>query len=365
MLTIESLDDIRGNNVVIYSIKSLLDKKVFPKFTILAGNMGVGKSSVAKLVAAQLNESNSPVVTFNFGLKQDMTELEDTVFKLKPSVPRAFVFEEIHGLDKGQQTALLTMLDSQPENVYIICTTTEIHRILRTLQSRATVWTFRLLGQKQLAQLLDDYLASTATNLTQQAKSALLRSCYGVPRDLLKNADLAISGDFTGTQLESLLGRVSEDLIFTLLCSLKSVAVDFCTNMTSLMEESGEDKLYQLRDFYTRYLLERKGIEGATIAKDNIKTLDSTFSQAELEEIGRTLVRARPETLALELSLLNMKLTNTNSKMLTGQQIDRAVAHQAAGNVTHKSAEVQGRINDARLSTSSLRELKLGGDDTK
>ena len=360
MLEINSLDDIRGNNVVIYSIKSLMEKKVFPHFVILAGHMGVGKSSVAKLVADQLNKAEQPVTTFNFGLKIDMKELEDTVFKMNPSQPRAFVFEELHGLDKSQQTALLTMLDSQPVNIYVICTTTEIHRILQTIRSRATVWNFRLLGQKQLAQLLDDYLVGQATKLTQKARNALLRSCFGVPRDLLKNADLAISGEFNGTQLEELLGRVSEDLIFSLLCSLKTTSVDFASNLASLMEEAGADKLVQLRDFYTRFLLERKGIEGATISSDKITTLEGLYTPEELEEIGRTLVRTKPETLALELSLLNMKLTKTSNKSLVGQQIDKAATHQATGSVTHRSADVQARINEARLNPAGLRTLKLG-----
>ena len=360
MLDIKSLDDIRGNNVVIYSIKTLLSKHMFPKFSIFAGHMGVGKSSVAKLVAEELNDGDHPVVTFNFGLKVDMKELEDNVFKMNPSTPRAFVFEELHGLDRSQQTALLTMLDSQPDNVYVICTTTETFKILATVRSRATVWNFRLLGQKQLAQLLDDYLASQNAVLAQRAKTTLLKSCFGVPRDLLKNADLAISGEFNGTQLDELLGRVSEDLIFTLLCSLKSTSVDFVANLSSLLDEAGEDKLAQVRDFYTRFLLERKGIEGATISSDKIEMLDTTFSIEELEIIGRTLIAAQPGTLALELSLLNMKLTRTSNKALVGQQIDRGAAHMAASVATQKTAEVQARIGDARVSATSLRNLRLG-----
>ena len=359
MLEIKSLSDVRGNNVIVYSIKSLLDKKLFPRFSILSGSMGVGKSSVAKLVAEELNENRNPVTVFNFGLKQDMTALEELVFKMNPSVSRAFVFEELHGLDKGQQTALLTMLDSQPDNVYIICTTTENQKILRTLQSRATVWNFRLLGQKQLAQLLDDYLDDRGVQLNQQAKNALLSSCRGVPRDLLKNTDLAISGNFTSKQLEELLGKVSEELMFSVLCSLKSTAVDFSSNIVSLLEDSGSDKLYQLRDFYTRFLLERKGIENPTLSKNVIGTLNSIFSVSELEEIGKTLVLAKAETLALELSLLNMKLTGTNNGMLIGQQIDTFAKKQAASSAKHVSDEVADRINKAKLSPSGLRSLKL------
>ena len=93
MLEVKSLDDVRGNNVIVYSIKTLLDKGNFPHFTIFTGHMGVGKSTVAKLVAERLNASEFSVKSYNLGLKIDMTKLDEEVFKMNPSKPRAFIFE--------------------------------------------------------------------------------------------------------------------------------------------------------------------------------------------------------------------------------------------------------------------------------
>lgn len=360
MLDIKTLNDIRGNNVVIYTLKTLLSKNTFPKFAIFHGNMGVGKSSVAALIAREITGKEFPVTTFNFGLTVDMKELESAVFSLNPISPRAFVFEELHGLDKAQQTALLTMLDKQPSNVCIICTTTELYRVLKTMQSRATKFEFKLLGEKQLSQLLDDYLDSKGQKFSRQAKQTLLQSARGVPRDLLKNADLAIAGGFSGEQLDALLGRLSQDLIFTLLCSLKSTAVDFAGNITKLMEESEKDKLYQLRDFFTRFLLERKGIPGGTLGAEKISTINSLFSDEELERIGKMLVRAKPETLILELSLLNMELTKTTPKQMVGQQIDRAAQAQTATRKVPEQAAGKTKLDAAKLTGSALRQMKLG-----
>lgn len=358
MLDIQKLEEVRGNNVVIYSIKTLLEKNAFPRFVILAGHMGVGKSTVARLVAEQINAGEFQVVTFNFGLKLDMKAMEDAVFKMKPSHPRAFIFEEIQGMDKSQQTALLTMLDSQPDNVFILCTTTEVFKILNTIRSRATVWEFKLLGERQLSQLLDDYLSIKSTALSQKAKTALLKSCYGVPRDLLKNTDLAISGDFSVEQLEELLGHVSEDLIFTVFCALKSSSVDFATHISAMIDDSGKDKLKQFRDFFTRYLLERKGIEGGTIGSSKIKTLDGLFSDEEIIRIGNTLVKANGDTLALELAILNLEFTRTGMKQLVGQQIDRSVAGRSATPQTVRENAVD-RKTSSKISASSLNTLKF------
>lgn len=359
MLKIDKLEDVRGNNVVVYSIKTLVSKGTYPKFTIMSGNMGVGKSTVARIVGDMLDESETPLQILNFGLEINMKTVEDTVFKMNPSKPRVFIFEEMHGLNKEQQTALLTMLDMQPSNIYVIGTTTELHKILPAIRSRATVWKFRLLAEKQLSQLLDDYLSIVGGTLSSQAKYALLKSCRGVPRDLLKSTDLALAGEFTESQLNELLGQISEDLIYTLLCSLKSTSIDFSVNMTRLLSDFSKDKLYQMRDFFTRYLLERKGIEGATITKEKISSLDLLFSDEELNNIGKVLVRATPDTLALELALLNMNLTRTGRNQLVGQQIDRLASNQSVSVSSLPEAEAAVRKQDASLRSTDLRSLQL------
>lgn len=360
MLDIARLEDVRGNNVIIYSIKKLLEKGTYPAFSILAGHMGVGKSTVARLVAEQLNKSDTPVHTFNLGLEVNMKELEESVFKMNPAEPRAFIFEEIHGLDKAQQTALLTMLDTQPSNVYIICTTTELYKILKTIRSRATRWEFKLLGQRLLAQLLDDYLEMKGvTCLSKTAKEALLHSARGVPRDLLKNTDLAIDGEFSGEQLNALLGRVSEDLMFSLFCSLKSQAVDFSATINTLIEEPGENTLSQLRDFWTRYLLEARNIDNPTLPKDKIKQLQEIYDAEQAMKIGRALIKATPDTLILELALLNMELTRTSAGHQVGQQKDKRAMNTALGVTTSPDEEIAGRKNAARLNQTNVGQLRL------
>lgn len=358
MLKIKDLSEVRGNNVIIYSIKTLLEKRSFPHFSILAGHMGVGKSTVAQLVAEQLDETGTTPTTINFGLEVNMREVEENVFKMNPIKPKAFIFEELHGMDRGQQTALLTMLDHCPDNVYVICTTTEIYKILATIRSRATVWNFKLLGTKQLAQLLDDYLESINAAMTERAKGALLRSSFGVPRDLLKNADMALSGDFTPEQLEALVGNVSEDLIFSVLLALKTNSADFSTKISALLEESSKEQLTQFRDFFTRYILERKGIDGCTISSDKIKALDAAYKEADLLKIGQTLVKATKDTFILELELLNMQLTGTGTRDFVGQQVDKSIIERA-GTPTLSKEVLAVKRQEAKISAGSLKNLRL------
>ena len=176
MLELKTLEDVRGNTTVIYSIKTLITRKTFPNLSIFAGVMGVGKTSVAKIVARMVDETETPTTVYNCGTISDVSRLQEEVFSLNPIKPKVFIFEELHALNRASQEALLQMFDSQAKNIYIICTTTELYKVRRTIKSRSHVWEFKSLSEKQLAQLLDDYLNDKGVTLSVESKNALLRS---------------------------------------------------------------------------------------------------------------------------------------------------------------------------------------------
>ena len=355
MYEIRTLDDVRGNNVAVYSIRTLLERKCFPKLSIMAGVMGVGKTSIARVVAGMLDDSGIAVKTYNFGLDVDMQKLQEEVFSLNPMRPRAFIFEEIHGLARSDQNALLQMFDSQSRNVYVICTTTELHKVLRTIRSRAQVWEFKLLSEKQLAQLLDDYLKMKNATLSDASKQSLLRACRGVPRDLLKSADFALDGEFTHTQLDALLGNVSDEVMFSVFCSLKSTPVDFIVNLEALMEEVSAAKLQAMNDL--RFLMERSGGMRKTLTTSMVKTLNSIYTLKEMSTIAKMLLRATPDTLMLELVSLNMSLTGSTAATSLGQQKD--IALKAESEVRGDKQKVKGTQEGARLTGERIREIVL------
>ena len=360
MFNIKELQDIRGNTVVTYSIQTLLDRGSFPNFSIMSGVMGVGKTSVAKVVANKLNKSDADVRIYNFGMDIDMNALREEVFALNPAKPRAFIFEEIHGLPRNDQNALLQMIDSQSRNVYIICTTTELTKVIRPLRSRAQTWEFKLLSDKQLSALLDDYLEKQGSTLSAACKKALLRSCKGVPRDLLKSADFALAGDFNSAQLDSLLGNVSDEMVYSIFCSLHADTVSFVSNLESLLDEGAEAKLSALQDFWLRYIMERSGAVRKTLTPAMIKTLDQLYPKAEAAKIAKMLLRAQPDTLMLELVTMNMALTGATSNATVGQQ--KEAARDAESQQRLLRQQGQQVPKNAAITSMSIENFKLGGN---
>lgn len=327
MLEINKLSDIRGNNVTLYAIQTLLDKKMYPKLSIMAGMMGVGKSSVAQVVAGLLDNSGRASKIYNFSMPTDIKKVQEEVFMMSPMTPKAFIFEEIHGLPKDDQGALLQMFDSQKPNIYIICTTTDVHDVLPTIRSRAQVWNFKSLSENQMAALLDDYLDSKGSKMSKESKTALLRSAKGVPRDLIKNADLAIAGEFSDDQLNDLLGNVSDTMSYTIMCSLSSDTADFLMDANHSVSENPY-LLYSLRDFWVRYLIERQLRSSSTLEKEMVNSLDTIYSDNQRERIAKMLLKATPSTLLLEMLTLNMSFTGSNASTVVGSQVDKSLAEE-------------------------------------
>lgn len=359
MFEIKTLDDVRGNNVVVYSISTLLARNNFPKLSILAGVMGVGKTSVAKIVADKLNKSETPVKVYNCGLMDDMSKVQEEVFSMNPMQPRAFIFEELHTLSRANQNSLLQMFDSQSPNVYIICTTTELSKILRTIRSRARVWEFKLLSDKQLSQLLDDYLKTQGATLSVPAKQTLLRSCHGVPRDLIKNTDFALDGEFNANQLDTLLGNVSDELCFSIFSSLKSRTVDFVAHIEDLIDDTADNKLSALSDFWLRFLLERSSEVRTTLTSEMIRALDKIFTPSDITKVTKVLLRATSETLLLELVHLNMTLTATTSSTVLGHQIDKSQRMETETRVQSQARVKQSDTVGGKITVGDVKAFKL------
>lgn len=359
MFEIKTLEDVRGNNVVVYAIKTLLERNNFPKLSIMAGVLGVGKTSVATIVANQLNKADTPVKVYNCGLMDDMSKIQEEVFSMNPMQPRAFIFEELHALSRANQNALLQMFDSQSQNVYIICTTTELSKILRTIRSRARVWEFKLLSEKQLSQLLDDYLKSLGAELSIPAKQTLLRSCRGVPRDLIKNTDFALDGEFNSNQLDSLLGNVSDELCFSIFSALKSRTVDFVTHIEDLIDDTADNKLSALSDFWLRFLLERSSEVRTTLSNEMIKALDKIFNPSDITKVTKVLLRATSETLLLELVNLNMTLTSTTGSTVLGHQLDKAQRMETEARVQGQATVRQSDTVGGRINIGDVKAFKL------
>ena len=166
---------------------------------ILWGPPGVGKTTLARIVAKQLDRPFHTLSAISSGVK----DIRDVIEKSKgnnlfnPQVPILFI-DEIHRFSKSQQDALLGAVENGTFTLIGATTENPSFEVISPLLSRCQVYVLKELDVENLYKLLshaletDDYLKSL--NITVKEKESLFRFSGGDARKLLNILEIVISG---------------------------------------------------------------------------------------------------------------------------------------------------------------------------
>lgn len=164
---------------------------------ILWGPPGVGKTTLAKIIANTVNVPYYTLSAVNSGVKEVRDVIErcgrDAASMFVEGRPILFI-DEIHRFSKNQQDSLLGAVESGVVTLIGATTENPSFEVIRPLLSRAQVYTLRPLEQEQLQQLLDRALSLDPVlkshGVEVEQTTALFRFAGGDARKLLNILDL-------------------------------------------------------------------------------------------------------------------------------------------------------------------------------
>ncbi len=176
-------------------LREAIKSKNIPSF-ILWGLPGIGKTSLAKLIATQVEAEFFALSAINSGVK----EVRETIQKAKDtdlfsgkSRPILFI-DEIHRFSKSQQDSLLKAVEEG--DITLIGATTEnpSFEVISALLSRCQVYTLKPMKKEQLIKLIDDALKRDeiikTKNVEVQEYDALIGISGGDARKLYNLLEL-------------------------------------------------------------------------------------------------------------------------------------------------------------------------------
>lgn len=161
---------------------------------ILWGPPGVGKTTIANIIA---NEVKAPFYTLS-AVSSGVKDIREVIEKAKFQLGVVLFIDEIHRFNKSQQDALLGAVEKG--TIRLIGATTEnpSFEVNAALLSRCQVFTLNALGRQELEAMIhqamekDDYLKKKSIDLAET--DALLRISGGDGRKLLNLLEIVVDG---------------------------------------------------------------------------------------------------------------------------------------------------------------------------
>lgn len=323
----QSFDDVIGQDHVTTTLKNSITGNRISQAWLFAGPRGVGKTSMARILAKALNCEKGPTITpcakcescalIHEGNDQDVIEIDaasnrmvEDARQLRDSIRYAplrsrfkiYIIDETHMLTRESFNTLLKTLEEPPPKTKFIFATTEPHKLPDTIISRCQRFDFNRLSANLIAKSLDKIALTENIKLSQGASQLIARSCKGSMRDAESMLDQLASykdGEIAENDVLVLTGQTSLESAKKLFSAVKnSSAKEVIENIDTIFQNGCEP--VSLTDQFIELLRAML----VTSAASSYKEILREFTADELEFCNSYVQGMSTESLLYMIQLL-------------------------------------------------------------
>lgn len=243
--------DLVGQDATVRMLSNALEQQRLHHAYLFTGTRGVGKTTIARIIAKCLNcesgVTSTPCETCNTcqaidkGQFLDLfeidaasrTKVEDTR-ELLENVPypptqgryKIYLIDEVHMLSNHSFNALLKTLEEPPEHVKFLLATTDPQKLPVTILSRCLQFNLRRIAPEQISQHLAHICKAENIKAEDAALEQLAHAADGSMRDALSLLDQAIaygSGSVEQEHVRNMLGSLSKTEVMPLVTAIANL----------------------------------------------------------------------------------------------------------------------------------------------
>ena len=246
----KSFKNLVGQPHVVRALTNALTQQRLHHAYLFTGTRGVGKTTIARILAKSLNCETGITATpcgvcnacteIDQGRFVDMLEVDaasntqvDAMRDLldnaqyAPTVGRfkVYIIDEVHMLSKSAFNAMLKTLEEPPAHVKFILATTDPQKVPVTVLSRCLQFNLRQMGSQTIFEHLQHVLAQENIAYEPAALNLISRAAAGSMRDALSLTDQAIAyGNQTVNEAEvrTMLGAIDQSYLYDILHALQA-----------------------------------------------------------------------------------------------------------------------------------------------
>ncbi len=410
----QCFDDVIGQEAIARTLKNAIKTNKVAHAYLFCGTRGVGKTTMARILAKSLNclsfdePTTTPCcqcdscVSVNTGEDIDVIEIDgasntgvDNIRELRSNAiyrpararVKIYIIDEVHMLSTGAFNALLKILEEPPGHVKFIFATTEPNKVLPTIQSRCQRFDFANISANDISSQLKFILKEEGIDFEDDLVLMLARLGNGSMRDSLSLLDQLISASpdkLTVEMLEEFIGHPSREKLAEMLTLIADSDGAGVLNSVDGLLNSGQsgvqivDGLIDiLRDLMVLnvagdksglvILTESERESFAVLAKQfdiaaliyNVSALEKLRYTVKTSDNPRAILEATLLRLALSENFIGTKelLDAIGSGQISGEGAKKKI-EQSAGKVEESQPEVASVVVNA-----SIEEIRDKWDD--
>ncbi|HET8826896.1 MAG TPA: DNA polymerase III subunit gamma/tau, partial [Terriglobales bacterium] len=248
--------EVIGQEHVTRTLKNAIEQGRIAHGYIFSGHRGIGKTTVARILAMALNcrSAEQPVsepcgvcdscVEIRAGNAVDVIEIDaatnrgiDEIRELREAARyrpardrfKIYILDEAHQITDAAFNALLKTLEEPPGHVVFMLATTQPEDIPQTIRSRCQHFSFRAVKFGQIVDQLKDLCGRESISAEDEALALLAEAGDGSMRDALSLLDQAIAsseGKLTAESVRQLIGVASSGILEEIMQSVSRSASD-------------------------------------------------------------------------------------------------------------------------------------------
>lgn len=325
----KNFTEVVGQQHVLNSLIHALDQNRLHHAYLFTGTRGVGKTSLARLLAKSVNclngVSSQPCgqcehcLAIEQGRFVDLIEIdaasrtrvEDTRdildnVQYMPSQGKykIYLIDEVHMLSQHSFNALLKTLEEPPEHVKFLLATTDPHKLPMTILSRCLQFNLKHISETQIEQKLTEILKHEDIGFESGALRIIAHAADGSMRDALSLTDQSIAysqGQILTQDVQTMLGVVDKEMIDTLMIHIleenAQAMIDFSQTII-LAGKSPQSVLNTLAEsFYYASLLsfDTQDSQVLPCSLETLQAIHQNYSLDTLQLYYQLIIKAKED----------------------------------------------------------------------
>ena len=304
----QTFDDLIGQEVVAETITNSIKADKIPNAYLFTGIRGIGKTTIARIVAKTLNCSNGienkckvkcencdsiassnhiDVLEMDAASKTGVDDVRDLIefsrYGPTSAKYKIFIIDEVHMLSKQAFNALLKTLEEPPEYLKFIFATTEIKKIPITVVSRCQRFDLSRIKSSELFDFIKKIKDKENGKVTDEALKLIVKISEGSVRDALSLLDRALLSLDENTELDlnaaqKIFGYFDKSQLIDLFELILKGEENKVINIYRKIYDQGVEPKVFINDFL-ELLYYFKNINSLTLESTNFSLNDEEFSK--------------------------------------------------------------------------------------